>query len=114
MVKSEFIDWADFEKVELRVGSIIKAQVFENARKPAYQIWADFGEFGVKKSSAQITHHYTCSSLIGMQIVGVLNFAPKQIAGFMSEFLVTGFEDENGHIVLNQPQMVVPNGGKLI
>ncbi|MCG9880928.1 MAG: tRNA-binding protein [Bacteroidia bacterium] len=110
----EFIDWNDFEKVELRVGTIIGAKVFEKAKKPAYQVWVDFGEFGIKKSSAQITHHYTCESLINKQIVGVINFPPKQIGPFISEFLVTGFADENGHIVLAEPSMKVPNGSKLI
>jgi tRNA-binding protein len=113
-METNTISWADFEKVELRVGTIIRAEKFDTLRKPAYKIWADFGEFGIKKSSAQITHHYTCEELIGKQIVGVTNFAPKQISDFMSEFLVTGFADENGHIVLNQPQMQVPNGSKLV
>jgi tRNA-binding protein len=110
----EPITWHDFEKVELRVGTIVDAKIFEEARKPAYQIWADFGDFGILKSSAQITHHYTCQSLIGQQIVGVINFPPKQIGPFISEFLVTGFADENGFIVLNQPHKPVPNGQKLI
>jgi tRNA-binding protein len=113
-METNIISWADFERVELRVGTIIKAEEFASLRKPAYKIWADFGDFGIKKSSAQITHHYTCEGLIGKQIVGVINFAPKQISDFMSEFLVTGFADENGHIVLNQPQMQVPNGSKLL
>lgn len=110
----EPITWPEFEKVALHVGTIIKAQVFEKAQKPAYQIWADFGVYGIKKSSAQITHHYTCESLINKQIVGVINFPPKQIGPFISEFLITGFADENGHIVLNQPAQNVPNGSKLI
>lgn len=110
----EPISWHHFEKVELRVGTVVKAQVFEKAKKPAYQIWADFGAFGIKKSSAQITVNYTCETLIGQQIIGVINFEPKQIADFISEFLVTGFADENGNIVLSQPQMKVPNGSKLI
>lgn len=111
---NETISWHDFEKVELRVGTIVKAQVFEKAKKPAYQIWADFGEFGIKKSSAQITVNYTCEALVGQQIIGVINFEPKQIADFISEFLVTGFADESGNIVLSQPKMKVPNGSKLI
>jgi tRNA-binding protein len=111
---SEAISWHDFEKVELRVGTIIKAQFFEKAKKPAYQIWADFGEFGIKKSSAQITVNYTCEALVGQQIIGVINFEPKQIADFISEFLVTGFADAEGNIVLSQPQDKVPNGSKLI
>lgn len=110
----ELIDWKDFEKVELRVGTVIKAQHFPEAKKPAYQVWVDFGPLGIKKSSAQITHHYTCESLLNKQIVGVVNFPPKQIGPFISEFLVTGFADENGHIVLNEPGKKVPNGSKLI
>lgn len=110
----EPISWKDFEQVELRVGTIVDAKVFEGARKPAYQIWADFGSFGIKKSSAQITKNYTIEELIGKQIVGVLNFEPKQIGGFMSEFLVTGFEDEEGNIVLSIPETKIPNGNKLI
>jgi tRNA-binding protein len=114
LILFEPISWHDFEKVELRVGTIIKAQVFEKAKKPAYQIWADFGEFGIKKSSAQITVNYTCEALVGQQIIGVINFEPKQIADFISEFLVTGFADAEGNIVLSQPQVMVPNGSKLI
>ena len=110
----ETIDWSDFEKVELRVGTIIDVKIFENAKKPAYQIWADFGPFGIKKSSAQITYHYQVEELIGKQIIGVINFKPKQIAQFMSEFLVTGFADESGHIVLSEPHKKVSNGSKLI
>ncbi len=110
----QFIEWSDFERVSLRVGTIVDAKPFENARKPAYQIWADFGEYGIKKSSAQITKHYTPETLIGKQIIGVINFQPKQIGQFMSEFLVTGFEDENGDIVLSEPHRKVPNGSKLI
>ncbi|OYU94779.1 MAG: tRNA-binding protein [Bacteroidetes bacterium B1(2017)] len=111
---SETIAWGDFEKVELRVGTIIKAEEFAKARKPAYKVWADFGEFGIKKTSAQITHHYTCEGLIGQQIIGVLNFEPKQIADFISEFLLTGFADEQGNIILSQPKNVVPNGSRLV
>ncbi len=108
------INWNDFEKVELRVGMIIKAEDFAEAKKPAYKVWADFGEFGVKKCSAQITKKYSKEELIGKQIIGVLNFQPKQIANFISEFLLTGFADENGEIIIAQPQTEVANGSKLI
>ncbi len=108
------ISWGDFEKVELRVGTILEVIEFPEARKPAYKIKVDFGEFGVKWSSAQITKHYTKEELPGRQIIGVINFPQKQIANFMSEFLVTGFADENGDIVLTSVDKQVPNGGKLI
>ncbi|MDB5032498.1 MAG: tRNA-binding protein [Mucilaginibacter sp.] len=110
----ETITWNDFEKVELRVGTILEAADFPGARKPAYKVRVDFGEFGIKWSSAQITKHYTKEELIGKQIVGVINFPKKQIANFMSEFLVTGFADENGDIVLTAIDKQVPNGSKLI
>jgi len=108
------INWADFEKVELRVGTVLEAFDFPEARKPAYKVRVDFGEFGVKWSSAQITKHYTKQELVGRQIAGVINFPKKQIANFMSEFLVTGFADENGDIVLTAIDKKVPNGSKLI
>lgn len=110
----ETITWGDFEKVELRAGTILEAVGFPQARKPAYKIKVDFGEFGVRWSSAQITKHYTAEELIGRQIVGVINFPQKQIANFMSEFLVTGFADDNGDIVLTAIDKKVPNGSKLI
>ncbi len=110
----EQIQWSDFEKVALRVGTIIEAHDFPEARKPAYKIKADFGDFGVKWSSAQITRHYTKSELIGRQIIGVLNFPKKQIANFYSEFLITGFADQDGHIVLASVERKVPNGSALI
>lgn len=110
----EEISWNDFEKVELRVGTIIEAFEYPEARKPAYKVKVDFGEFGIKMSSAQITKHYTLSDLIGRQIIGVVNFPKKQIGKFMSEFLVTGFADENGDIVLSSVAQKVPNGSKLI
>ncbi len=96
----EVITWNDFEKVELRAGTILEVADFPGARKPAYKIKVDFGEYGIKWSSAQITKHYTADELIGRQIVGVINFPKKQIATFMSEFLVTGFADEHGDIIL--------------
>ena len=110
----ETITWHDFEKVELRTGTILEAFIFKEARKPAYKVKVDFGEFGVKWSSAQITKHYTLEELVGRQIIGVINFPKKQIANFMSEFLVTGFADENGDIVLASAGQQVPNGSKLI
>jgi tRNA-binding protein len=108
------ISWEDFEKIELRIGTIEKAQVFEGANKPAYQLWINFGEWGIKKSSAQITALYPAEELIGKQVIAVTNFAPKQIGKFMSEVLVTGFTNANGHIVLAMPERVVPNGSRLI
>lgn len=108
------ITWNDFEKVELRVGTIIEAFEYPEARKPAYKVKVDFGELGIKMSSAQITKHYTLEELIGRQIIGVVNFPKKQIGKFMSEFLVTGFADENGDIVLSTVERKVPNGSKLI
>lgn len=110
----EEINWTDFEKVELRVGTIIEAFEYPEARKPAYKVKVDFGEHGIKMSSAQITKHYTLKDLVGRQIIGVINFPKKQIGKFMSEFLVTGFADENGDIVLSSVERRVPNGSKLI
>jgi tRNA-binding protein len=110
----ETISWHDFEKVELRAGTILQVLDFPEARKPAYKIQVDFGEFGTRWSSAQITKHYTKEELVGRQIIGVVNFPKKQIATFMSEFLVTGFADENGDIVLASVDKPVPNGQKLI
>jgi tRNA-binding protein len=110
----ETITWNDFEKVELRVGTILEAIDFPEARKPAYKVKVDFGEFGIRWSSAQITKHYKKEELVGRQIVGVVNFPKKQIANFMSEFLVTGFADENGDIVLTAIDKKVPNGSKLV
>ena len=108
------IDWSDFEKIELRAGTISQAEIFEGARKPAIKLWIDFGEFGIKKSSAQITHHYKPEELIGRQVLCVTNFPPKQIGSFMSEVLVTGFADKQGEIVLASIDMPVPNGSRLI
>jgi tRNA-binding protein len=110
----ETISWTDFERVELRVGTILQVLDFPEARKPAYKLQVDFGEFGIKWSSAQITKHYSKEELPGRQIVGVVNFPKKQIGKFMSEFLVTGFADENGDIVLAAVDKQVPNGSKLV
>ncbi|WP_442589559.1 tRNA-binding protein [Pedobacter sp. AW31-3R] len=109
----EEINWTDFEKVDLRAGTILEVITFPEARKPAYKLKVDFGEYGIKMSSAQITQHYTPEELIGQQIVGVTNFPRKQIGKFMSEFLVTGFADENGAIVLTTLKGKVPNGSKM-
>lgn len=110
----EKIAWEDFEKVELRIGTILEVFEFPEARKPAYKLKVDFGAFGIKMSSAQITRHYKMEELPGMQIVGVINFPNKQIGKFMSEFLVTGFADEHGDIVLTTVRGTVPNGSKMI
>jgi tRNA-binding protein len=108
------ISWTDFEKVELRAGTILEVQDFPEAKKPAYKIRVDFGEFGIKWSSAQITQLYKKEELPGRQIIGVLNFPKKQVGKFMSEVLITGFADENGDIVLAGVDKKVPNGQKLI
>jgi len=110
----EEISWNDFEQVELRAGTILEVFDFPEARKPAYKLRVDFGAFGVKISSAQITKLYTKEELPGKQIIGIINFPKKQIGKFMSEFLVTGFADENGDIVLTTLDGKVPNGSKMI
>ena len=110
----EYISWSDFEKVELRAGTILEVFDFPKARKPAYKLKVDFGPFGIKTSSAQITKLYTKEELPGKQIIGVVNFPKKQIGKFMSEFLVTGFANEQGEIVLSTTQQMVPNGSKMI
>ena len=108
------ISWKDFEQVELRVGTIIRVEDFPEARKPAYKLWVDFGdELGVKKSSAQITDNYTKEGLMGKQVLGGINFPPKQIGPWMSECLITGFPDKEGQVVLAGPDSAVPNGAKL-
>ncbi|MGO1244519.1 MAG: tRNA-binding protein [Sphingobacterium sp.] len=109
------ISWEDFHTVDLRVGTIIQVDDFPQAHKPAYQLRIDFGdEVGVLKSSAQITYHYKKDELMGKQVVGVVNFSRKQIASFMSECLITGFADDEGHIVLTAVERQLPNGSKLI
>ena len=110
----ENISWHDFEKVELIAGTILEALDFKGARKPAYKVKVDFGPFGIKWTSAQITKHYKKEELIGRQIVGVVNFPKKQIANFFSEFLLTGFADSDGDIVLTAIEKPVPDGSRLI
>lgn len=112
--KPGVISYDDFAAVDIRVGAIVEAKPFPAARKPAWQLWIDFGpEIGVKKSSAQIVKHYPRESLVGKQVAAVVNFPPRQIGPFMSEVLTLGFPDENGDVVLISPTLPVPNGGKL-
>lgn len=111
---AETIAYGDFLKVDIRVGTVVDVQPFPEARKPAFKLWVDFGpEIGTRKSSAQVTVHYTPETLIGRQVAGVVNFPPKQVGPFMSEFLVLGFPDADGNVVLIQPSLPVPNGGRL-
>ncbi|MDH3378726.1 MAG: tRNA-binding protein [Gammaproteobacteria bacterium] len=108
------ISWEEFAQVELRVGTVIDVEEFPEARKPAYKVKVDFGaDIGVKKSSAQITDLYSKDELVGRQVVGVVNFPKKQIGPFFSEFLLTGFTQADGSVVLAQPERSVTDGGKL-
>ena len=109
----EQISWKDFERVELRVGTIIEVEDFPQARKPTYKLKIDFGELGVKRSSAQIKELYSKEQLLGRQVVAVVNFPPKQVANYFSEVLTTGFYLPSGEVVLAQPERPVPNGAKL-
>jgi tRNA-binding protein len=105
---------ADFQKLDIRVGTIADAQPFLEARKPAIKLWIDFGqEIGLKQSSAQITVHYKADQLIGRQVCAVVNFPPRQIGPFISEVLTLGLPDENGEVVLIRPDFKLPNGGRL-
>ena len=111
---TDVIAWTDFERVDIRVGTIIRAEPYPEARKPAIKLWVDFGgEVGVKKSSAQLTIHYTPALLIGRQVAAVVNFPPRQIGSFMSEILVLGMPDADGAVVLLAPDQPVPNGGRM-
>ena len=110
----ELITWNDFEKLEIRVGQVIEVNDFPKARKPAYKLVIDFGETtGIKNSSAQITHHYAKGDLLNKQVIAVVNFPPKQIAGFISECLVLGIYDENNDVILLKPERPVKNGQKI-
>lgn len=107
------ISWDDFEKIDIRVGTVIEAADFPKARKPAYKLTIDFGELGIKHSSAQFTKFYSLNELAGQQVIAVVNFPPKQIADFFSECLVLGVYDENKNVVLIQPKHSVSNGAKI-
>ncbi len=108
------IDFSDFLKIDIRVGTVIRAEPFPEARLPAYKLWVDFGAtIGVKKTSAQLTVHYRIDDLIGRQVAAVVNFPAKQIGPVMSEILVLGFPDAQGEVVLLGPERAVPNGGRL-
>lgn len=110
---SQQIQFSDFLKVDIRVGTIIAVEDYPEARKPAYKLEIDFGSLGKKRSSAQITQHYRKEELIGKQVIAVFNFPPKQIGKFMSEVLTLGLPDETQQVVLLEPSLKVPNGGKL-
>lgn len=108
------ISWNDFEKIDIRCGTIIEVNDFPKARKPSYQFRIDFGEaIGIKRSSAQVTHHYKKEELVNKQVIAVVNFPPKQIADFFSECLVLGIYDENNHVILLQPERAVKNGQRI-
>lgn len=109
----ESITWQDFEKVELRVGTIVRVEEFPEARKPAYKLWVDLGALGIKQSSAQITALYSTEGLLHKQVLCVTNFPPRQVANFMSEVLVTGFVQADGSVVLAVPDKPVANGLQL-
>lgn len=111
---SDTIGFDDFLKVDVRVGTVVRTEPFPEARKPAIKLWVDFGPaLGERKTSAQVTRHYTPESLIGRQVVAVVNFPPRQIGKFMSEVLVLGVPDQNGEVVLLKPDLEVPTGGRL-
>ena len=108
------LTWGEFERVDIRVGTVIRAEAYPEARKPAIKLWVDFGgTLGVRKSSAQLTVHYAPQALIGRQVAAVVNFPPRQIGSFMSEVLVLGMPDANGAVVLLGPDGPVPDGGRM-
>ena len=108
------ITFDDFLKVDIRVGTVVRAEPYPEARQPAFKLWVDFGpEIGERKTSAQITRHYEPDTLTGRQVAAVVNFPPKQIGKFMSEILVLGFPDQDGEVVLLSPSRTVPNGGRM-
>lgn len=108
------ISFQDFSKVDIRAGTVERVEMFPEARRPAYKLWINFGpELSVKTASAQLTSHYSNEQLLGKQILAVVNFAPKQVANFVSEVLVLGLPDSNGDVVLVQPERPVPNGARL-
>ncbi len=110
----ETIGFDDFLKLDIRVGTVVKAEPYPEARQPAYKVWVDFGaELGVRKASAQVTAHYTVEDIIGRQVAAVVNFPPKQIGKFMSEVLILGFPDGDGEVVLAVPDQQGPTGGRL-
>lgn len=107
------IAWADFERVDMRVGVVVDAREFPEARRPAYRLWVDFGPLGIKRSSAQLTHRYTPAELIGRRVVAIVNFPPKQIGPFVSEVLVLGAYTEAAEVVLLRPDFDVPPGSRI-
>ena len=108
------ISWNDFEKIDIRCGTVIEVKDFPKARKPSYQVWIDFGaEIGIKKSSAQITQQYKKEDILNKQVIAIVNFPPKQIADFFSECLILGVYDENNDVILLQPERTVKNGQRI-
>lgn len=107
------LTWAEFGKVDMRVGTVVDAQPFPEARRPAYKLWVDFGPLGVKRSSAQITHRYALGDLVGRRVIAVVNFPPKQIGPFVSEVLVLGAYDERGEVILLRPDFEVAPGARI-
>jgi tRNA-binding protein len=107
------ITWADFERVDMRVGVVVDAQPFPEAKRPAFKLWIDFGPLGVKRSSAQITDRYAPAALVGRRVIAVVNFLPKQIGPFVSEVLVLGAYDEQGQVILLSPDFDVTPGSKI-